>query len=97
MGFSVNHHRFSASPAGTVFPPKRTPIVIDAEKQSRDSALKPATKPLRTERIIEAQPVKDDEQLLSRARVLPARSPMTAFAQTAAPPSRLGSSIDLYV
>ena len=107
MSFSINNHHFAPFQPLSGHKEARRPIVIEGEKanssntpsgveqaQSRNGTTH-SSQPSQ-ERIIEARPIKDSEQLFGAKTVLPARSPLAAFATVAQPALNLGASVDTY-
>ena len=107
MSYSINNHHFAPFQPLSGHKEARHPVVIEGEKtntsntaqnveqaQTRNSTTHSSQSP--PERIIEARPIKESEQLLGAKTVLPARSPLAAFATVAQPALNLGASVDTY-
>ena len=110
-----HHSSFAYSASGNTVGSKvaRRPLIIEGEKISSysnaPSKSSTATKQTHNasyansaaqERIVEARPVKDSEQLFGSRSVLSARTPMATFAYISQPTlnlgASLGSSVDTY-
>jgi len=103
MSFSINNHQFSSFQPLSSHKEARRPIVIEGEKLNSQNSpnrteqqTNKRTSAQSRERIIEAHPVKENEQLFGIKSVLPPRSPLAAFAAVAQPTLNLGASVDTY-
>ena len=100
MSFSINNHQFSSFQPLSGHKEARRPIVIEGEKvkspRSPERETTTSTSAQPRERIIEARPIKENEQLFGAKSVLPAHSPLAAFAAVAQPALNLGASVDTY-
>ncbi len=106
MTISINNHSFSSFTPLSGQKEARRPIVIEGEKVSSQNSPRKTEQQQATyarssaaqpqERIIEARPIKESEQLYGVKSVLPARSPLAAFAAVAQPGLNLGASVDTY-
>ncbi len=108
MSFVIRNNPFTVHPHNAV--PKRAPVTIEGEAvvektrpiaQDKNTTAKKHSqqtqRPEPTQTTREARLEKYDEQLLGSQRILAARSPLSAFAQSSLQAPRVGSSIDIYV
>lgn len=100
MNFSINNHQFSSLQPLSGHKEAHRPIVIEGEKinnpRASEQQATASTSAQSHERIVEARPIKENEQLFGAKSVLPPRSPLAAFAAIAQPALNLGASVDTY-